>query len=283
MGVCDQGNRTNRDSQLRSVCNTRTLGVLYDRWRTHDCGGKPDCGLSGPAVAGLAFLAAGFGTRMVDAIARAFDRNRHYHIPALGVLMADARTIATYNAKAAEYATLVTSDGPDKTLQGFINLVPKGGKVLDLGCGPGTSSAHMRDAGLDPDPMDASEGMVAIAREKFELDARIGRFDDIAGTEIYDAVWANFSLLHASREDLPRHLKALCKATKPGGILHIGMKTGDGSERDAIERLYTYVTVAELKDLLVAAGYEVTYTKEGREAGLAGTIDPFVIMRAKKA
>jgi len=197
--------------------------------------------------------------------------------------MADKRTIATYDAKAADYAALVTSDGPDKTLQSFIDLVPKGGKVLDLGCGPGTSSAHMRDAGLSPDPLDASEGMIAIARGKFGLDARLGRFDDIAGKEIYDAVWANFSLLHAARDDLPRHLNALCKATKPGGILHIGMKTGDGTERDAINRLYTYVTVAELQDLLMAAGYEVTYTKEGREAGLAGTIDPFVIMRAKKA
>ena len=283
LGICNQGNRADRDSQLRSVCNPRTLGVLYDGRRTNNCGGQPDRRLSGSAVVGLAFLAAGLGTRMVDAATRTFDRDRDYHVPAFGVLMADARTIATYDAKAADYAALVTSDGPDKTLQSFIDLVPKGGKVLDLGCGPGTSSAHMRDAGLAPDPLDASEGMIAIAREKFGLDARIGRFDDISGVEIYDAVWANFSLLHASRKDLPRHLNALCKATKPGGILHIGMKTGDGTERDAINRLYTYVTVAELQDLLMAAGYEVTYTKEGREAGLAGTIDPFVILRAKKA
>lgn len=196
--------------------------------------------------------------------------------------MADARTIATYDAKAAEYAALVTNDKPDKTLQGFIDLVPKGGKVLDLGCGPGTSAAHMRDAGLVPDPVDASEGMIAIAREKFGLDARVGQFDDIAGTDVYDAVWANFSLLHAARADLPRHFQAIAKATKTGGILHIGMKTGDGSARDAIKRLYTYVTVPELTDLLTTAGYEVIYTKEGREAGLAGTIDPFVIMRGKK-
>lgn len=196
--------------------------------------------------------------------------------------MEDHRTIATYNAKAADYADFVETTAPDKTLQSFINLIPQGGKVLDLGCGPGTASAHMRTAGLAPDPVDASEGMIAIAKEKFGLNARLGRFDDIDGFEVYDGVWANFSLLHAASADLPRHIAALFKATKPGGILHIGMKTGTGAARDKIDRLYTYVTVDELEGLLTTAGYQVTYVKEGAEAGLAGTIDPFVIMRGKK-
>lgn len=196
--------------------------------------------------------------------------------------MEDRRTIATYNANAADYADLVETTAPDNTLQRFIDLIPQGGKVLDLGCGPGTASAHMRTAGLVPDPVDASEGMIAIAQEKFGLDARLGRFDDIDGLEVYDGVWANFSLLHAASADLPHHIASLFKATKPGGILHIGMKTGTGAARDKIDRLYSYVTVIELEDLLTTAGYQVTYVKEGAEAGLAGTIDPFVIMRGKK-
>ena len=197
--------------------------------------------------------------------------------------MTDARTIAIYDEKAAEYADLVSGGGPDKTLQSFIGLIPKGGKVLDLGCGPGAASAHMKNAGLSPDAMDASPGMVALAKEKFGLNARLASFDDIEGDAIYDGIWANFSLLHAAREDLPRHFNALSKATKPNGVIHVGMKTGDGTERDKINRLYTYVTVAELKDLLTTVGFAVTYVKEGQEAGLAGTIDPFVIMRAQKA
>jgi len=196
--------------------------------------------------------------------------------------MVDARTIATYDAKASDYAELVGSDAPDKTLQSFIDLIPAGGHVLDLGCGPGTASAHMKAAGLVPDPVDASEGMIAIARNKFSLDARVGQFDDIKGTDVYDGVWANFSLLHAPITDLPHHFAALFTATKPGGIIHVGMKTGSGSERDKIDRLYTYVTVEKLTRLLTDAGYHVTNIKEGAEAGLAGTIDPFVIMRGKK-
>lgn len=196
--------------------------------------------------------------------------------------MADARTIATYDAKAADYAQMVTSDTPDASLQAFIDLIPLGGRVLDLGCGPGTASAHMRASGLLPDPVDASQGMIKIARNTFGLPARLGEFDDIDGDEIYDGIWANFSLLHAAPCDLPRHFETLFKATKPGGTIHVGMKTGTGIARDKINRLYTYVTVDALMALLTSAGYRVTYTKEGTEAGLAGTLDPFVIMRGQK-
>jgi SAM-dependent methyltransferase len=196
--------------------------------------------------------------------------------------MADARTIATYDAKAADYAQMVSSDTPDASLQAFIDLIPQGGHVLDLGCGPGTASAHMRAAGLLPDPVDASQGMIEIARNKFGLPARLGEFDDIDGDEVYDGIWANFSLLHAPPDDLPHHFDALSKATKAGGTIHVGMKTGTGIARDKINRLYTYVTVDALMALLTSAGYQVNYTKEGTEAGLAGTLDPFVIMRGQK-
>lgn len=196
--------------------------------------------------------------------------------------MADRRTLAVYDAKAAEYAKLTGGDLPHEILRDFIALIPKGGVVLDLGCGPGRSSAHMRDAGLRVDPVDASQGMITLANHTYDLGARLASFDDIAGTAVYDGVWANFSLLHAPRADFPRHLAAIFTALRPGGILHIGLKTGTGSQRDAIDRLYTYVTVPELRSLLEDTGFLVTFTKEGVEKGMAGTMDPFVIMRAQK-
>lgn len=196
--------------------------------------------------------------------------------------MADARTIAVYDAKAADYAGLVDSGGPDKTLLDFISTLSKGARVLDLGCGPGGASAHMRDAGLDPDPVDASPAMIALAKERFGLEARLATFDDISGEVLYDAVWANFSLLHAARADLPRLFEALTRALRPGGVFHVGLKIGTGEARDAIDRLYTYVTVEELHGLLTNAGLAVLSTREGSEKGLAGTDDPCVLCLARK-
>lgn len=196
--------------------------------------------------------------------------------------MPDKDTIATYNAKAAEYAKMTRADAPGRDLKAFIALIPKGGRVLDLGCGPATASMHMRTAGLVPDPVDASSGMVALANQTHDIGARLGTFDDIAGDACYAGVWANFSLLHAPRDALSRHFTAIHRALGGGGILHVGMKTGTGSHRDAIDRLYTYVRREELEDMLVQAGFRIVFAREGTEKGFAGTSDPFVIMRARK-
>ncbi len=196
--------------------------------------------------------------------------------------MADKRTIDVYDQKAAEYIKLTATSAPDAHLQGFIDAVTPGGRVLDLGCGPATASAHMRAAGLRPDPVDASQGMVELANATYDINARLGTFDDLMAVQTYDGVWANFSLLHAPRADLPRYIKAISTALKPGGVFLTGMKTGEGQSRDTIERLYTYVSVAELGQMLKDAGLDITFTKEGKDKGLSGSIDPFVIMRAVK-
>lgn len=196
--------------------------------------------------------------------------------------MADKRTIAVYDEKAADYIKLTATAQPDDSLQGFIDAVAPGGKVLDLGCGPATASAHMRGAGLHPDPVDASQGMVDLANATYDIGARLGTFDDLEAVQTYDGVWANFSLLHAPRADLPRYIKAISTALKPDGVLHIGMKTGKGQSRDTIERLYTYVSVAELGQMIKDAGLDITFTKEGKDKGLSGSVDAFVIMRAVK-
>ena len=62
--------------------------------------------------------------------------------------MGDAETLAVYDAKAGDYAALTDRDRPGVHLRAFIEAMPKGARVLDLGCGPGTSAAEMHNAGL---------------------------------------------------------------------------------------------------------------------------------------
>jgi SAM-dependent methyltransferase len=192
----------------------------------------------------------------------------------------DPRTIAAYNARARDYAAHVGSTGPDRHLTAFMARLPAGAMVLDLGCGPGTASAHLRAKGHLTDAIDASSAMVALANETHGLGARVASFDEVVAVAVFDGIWANFSLLHAPRADLPRHLSALHRALKPGGVLHLGMKTGAGDARDTLDRHYTYYSVDELQAVLFAAGFMLDCLFEGRERGLAGTDDPFVIMVA---
>lgn len=194
--------------------------------------------------------------------------------------MSDAETLRVYAAKARDYLGVTGAKPPDAHLRAFVGALPPGARILDLGCGPATASAHMRAAGHRPDPVDASPAMVALANEVHDIGARLATFDGIDAVADYDAVWANFSLLHAPRAGLPRHIAALHRALRPGGLLHIGMKTGTGARRDSLGRFYTYVTVPELHALLTTAGFTLGDTDEGAAPGLAGTIDPFVICTA---
>lgn len=194
--------------------------------------------------------------------------------------MTDTETIAVYNAKAQEYVDLVATDKPNRHLRGFMEALPKGGYALDLGCGPGNSAAMMRDAGFAVKAIDASPEMAKLGAEKFGLDIQVGTFDDVTETAEFDGVWASFSLLHAPRADIPRHLKSIHTALKSGGIFVVGLKTGTGENRDGIGRQYTYFEKDELYGLLRDAGFTPSEAFEGREKGMAGTVDPFIIVTA---
>lgn len=198
-------------------------------------------------------------------------------------MSADEKTIAVYNAKADEYSTHFDEGGkPGAQLIRFMDALPNGGRVLDLGCGPARSSRYLLDAGFNVDAVDASEAMVRVAAQVNNVAVRLGTFDDITQVAAYDGVWANFSLLHAPQDRLPDYIHAIARALRVGGVFHIGMKVGTGMERDAIDRRYTYVTPAVLDGLLMDAGLDVTATDEGRDVGLAGTNDPWVVKMAVK-
>lgn len=195
-------------------------------------------------------------------------------------MTADARTIAAYEANADRYAHLFAATSPGASLQAFIDALPKGARVLDLGCGPATASAFMRLAGLVPDPVDASPAMVALANEQFAIGARLASFDDIRAVAKYHGIWANFSLLHAERSQLPGYLESLHRALLPDGLFHIALKLGSGDARDRLDRFYCYYSREELLGLLKDAGFRVIFETTGQEAGLAGDVEPYIILRA---
>lgn len=197
--------------------------------------------------------------------------------------MSDRETLDVYDQKASEYAELTHDDTlKNSELAAFVAAVPQGGRVLDLGCGPGSASEVMAGAGLAVDALDASAEMVRLAAARPGVAARQGTFDALADYQpgSLDGIWASFSLLHAPREDLPRHLRDCHRALRAGGVLTIGMKTGDGTARDALGRRYTYVTIDELSDLLNSAGFSVGSHVTGTGPGLSGEDAPWVVMTA---
>lgn len=195
-------------------------------------------------------------------------------------MSADDETVRVYQAKVADYVAMTGADKPGAALRRFVEALPAGARVLDLGCGPGLDAGFMAAAGLEVDALDATPAMVEAARER-GVPARVGTFDDLDAVARYDGIWASFSLLHAPRAALPRHIGAIRRALKPGGLVHIGMKLGEGDERDSLGRFYTYVTQEELLGLLRAVGLVPVDTRETRDSGLSGRIAPGILILAR--
>lgn len=193
--------------------------------------------------------------------------------------MTDLETIRVYDQQAEEYAQMTdTHNSDDPRLRDLIDACPQRGRVLDLGCGPGASAAALAKAGMQVDATDASQEMVQMASQHPGVTAWQATFDelDAIAPDTYDGIWANFSLLHAPRSDMPRHLAALRKALKPGGVFFIGLKLGTGEKRDKIGRLYTYYTQDELDTLLTDAGFTVQNHRFGSGPGLDGSMSDWI-------
>jgi len=112
----------------------------------------------------------------------------------------------------------------------FLELVPKGARVLDLGCGGGDHAAYFSENGLDMKCVDLSEGMIRLARKK-GLDAEIMDIEDLKFEDSsFDGVWAVTSLLHLEREIIPGVVKKLSKILVRRGLLYTCVKEGKGEE-----------------------------------------------------
>ena len=194
--------------------------------------------------------------------------------------MTDPETRDFYDRAAEDYAQRFAKVGkPDSDLQAFMGLLPAGGHVLDLGCGPGRSAKHMMEAGFRVDAADGSQGMVETAR-KLGVDAQLMTFDALNASGRYDGVFANFSLLHAPRKDIPAHLTRIHTALRQGGALHLGMKLGTGEARDKLGRFYTYVAQEELESWLTDLGFTLLGQRVFESRGMAGDMEPAIVMRA---
>jgi SAM-dependent methyltransferase len=196
-------------------------------------------------------------------------------------MSADPATLEVYRAEAARYQALSPSPSEAAALDTFLGLLPPGGRILDLGCGPGHHAAAMAARGFDVTAWDASETFVDLARAK-GVRAERRSFDTLDAEAAYDGIWASFSLLHAPKAAFPRHLSAIARALRPAGHFFLGMKLGSGERRDALGRFYAYFSEADLTEALEAAGFETLHSVTGQGEGLAGTVDPFVLMTARR-
>lgn len=144
----------------------------------------------------------------------------------------------SYDSIAASYAEQ-TRDLLDRKLHVragvvlFAELVRAngGGPVADIGCGPGHTTALLRELGTDAFGIDLSPAMIEIARRehpgtRFEIGSMTNldlADDSLAG------VLAWWSLIHIPDDAVPGVLGQFHRVLRPGGVLAVGFHVGEQS------------------------------------------------------
>ena len=184
-------------------------------------------------------------------------------------MSADAATIAYYQANAPHY-TLSFGQAPSHHLDAFLDRLAPGASVLELGCGAGRDSARIAERGFALDATDGTPAMVRKANERFEIAARVMRFDELDAKETYDAVWAHACLLHVARADLPGVLASVHAALRANGLHFANYKLGSAEGRDPLGRLTNLPDEEWLEETYRAAGFAILATQRYRGKGADG-------------
>lgn len=195
--------------------------------------------------------------------------------------MTDDATIAYYEKSAPHY-TLSFGHAPSRHLDGFLNRLEPGSAILELGCGTGRDAAHMQSRGFAVDATDGTQAMVAKANERFNLGARLMRFDQLDVEGAYDAVWAHACLLHVARTGIPSALAAIHRALRPGGWHYASYKLGGGEGRCPLGRLHNFPDPEWIEARYAEAGFAIVDTMIYRGQGADGTVRDWIAITARK-
>jgi SAM-dependent methyltransferase len=176
---------------------------------------------------------------------------------------ARAETIAAYQADAASYAAgaPATTEGVARDLDEFAERVRDGGRVLEIGSGPGRDARELEDRGLTVRRTDITPAFVDLMRaDGYDADVLDPLVDDLGGP--YDGVWASAVLLHVTRDEMGVVLARLHECTVAGGTLYVSLKEGDGEAWSthghvSRPRLFTYWRDGPLRTALETAGWQV--------------------------
>lgn len=198
------------------------------------------------------------------------------------IMGADPATIRFYEERAPHY-TMTFGQAPSRHLDPFLDRLEEGARILELGCGGGRDSGHIMERGFDLDATDGVEAMARKANERFNVGARVMRFEDLDAEADYDAVWAHACLLHAARAELPGILAAIHRALRPGGWHCATYKLGDGEGRDLLGRLHNFPSPEWLKDVYEAAGFTIVATDIYPGQAADGTQRDWMALTVRKA
>ena len=128
--------------------------------------------------------------------------------------------------------------------------------ILDLGCGPGRDLMAFREAGHEAVGLDGAAAFVAMARRAAGCEVL---HQDFLALDLpaarFDGIFANASLFHVPRQELPRVLGQLREALKPRGVLFSSNPRGGNEEGWVGGRFGCFLDLETWRGRMNAAGF----------------------------
>ncbi len=129
--------------------------------------------------------------------------------------------------------------------------------ILDFGCGPGRDLKTLREMGHTAIGLEGAAAFIPLAQEYSGCEVWHQNFVALDLPDAhFDGIFANASLFHVPRADLPRVLKQLYATLKPRGVLFSSNPRGQNQEGVQHGRYGAFYDVDTWRAYVDAAGFE---------------------------
>jgi SAM-dependent methyltransferase len=143
-------------------------------------------------------------------------------------------TVRSYESCADDYAQ--STRGAPSAAHGdlfnaFIRRVGRGGRVVEIGSGPGWDADRLEAEGIEVLRTDVTQAFIDFQLNRGKRITRLDVIhDDLPGQ--HDGVLCLYVLQHIARPLIDAVLGKISAALHPGGILLVGLRQGSGEARE---------------------------------------------------
>ena len=151
-----------------------------------------------------------------------------FHVDPRGAMKEEAKLTLKYYEENAQSFCRDTQDVDFSIFQlEFMKGLPKGGRILDLGCGSGRDSKAFMKAGYHVTAVDGSFELSRKASDFIGQPVICATFQEYVPAGDFDGIWACASLLHIPSEELTEIISRMAGSLKQGGCFYVSFKYGE--------------------------------------------------------
>ncbi|UCD92050.1 MAG: class I SAM-dependent methyltransferase [Methanobacteriota archaeon] len=187
-------------------------------------------------------------------------------------------TVRSYDECAEEYSRYHFGKSFRNRLGIFLEHLPDGELVLDVGCGSGRDVKYLIEHGINAIGIDLSKRIVAQAKKYVpeatfhHMDMRKLTFEE----STFSGILAMASVLHLPKRELPDLLAEFSRVLKEGGLLYLSLIAGSREKivrrSVAVEgmgpRFFAFYEMEELKNSLGRARFDIVHSFVDEDLGV---------------